>query len=416
MMIRNIPVILLTLYFFTFLIGNYQNAYDRIAPQFVFISIINLLSLVYLLYIKNIHEIFKNIKKSNLLLSYTAYILISCISLFVAQNLPEGIIVLSQYLTFFVALICIYQLSNSLKVKFLNVFSVLLISSIAIECFGVLSYAYDHFIVEGNAFVRSNNLSGYSGNINVVSFSITAKFPILLYCIYKSQNKLFLIFISILIFSSSLVVFMLLSRGAFIAILFSTFMFIALMVFKDYKKYIIKPVIILITIFSSYIFVQGIIDQSDNSNKIAERVESIVDLKDGSINDRLNYYSHAIQSIALNPILGVGIGNWKFISIKYDYKTMSDYIVPIYVHNDFLHVAAEIGIVGVLFFILVFYFFMRNLFKIISKKDFILGLTLGCMMLVYLIDSMLNFPISRPISHMFFIYLLVASINSNSND
>ena len=74
--------------------------------------------------------------------------------------------------------------------------SVLLISSITIECYGVLSYAYEHFLVEGNAFKRSNDLRGYSGNINVVSFSITAKFPILLYYMYKSQNKLFLIFIA----------------------------------------------------------------------------------------------------------------------------------------------------------------------------------------------------------------------------
>lgn len=415
-MIRNTPVILLTLYFFTFLIGNYQNAYDRIAPQFVFISIINLLSLVYLLYIKNIYEIFKNIKKSNLLLSYTAYILISCISLFVAQNLPEGIIVLSQYLTFFVALICVYQLSNSLKVKFLNVFSVLLISSIAIECFGVLSYAYDHFIIEGNPFKRNNSLSGYSGNINVVSFSITAKFPILLYYMYKSQNKMFLIFISILIFSSSLVVFLLLSRGAFIALMFVVAVYVVSTIIKDQIKSLIKPAIILITIFSSYIFVQGFVDQSDNSNVISERVESIVNIEDDSVSDRINYYSDAIQSISLNPILGIGIGNWKFYSIKYDYETMSDYVVPVYVHNDFLHVAAEIGIIGVLFFILVFYFFLKNSFKIIKKQDFALGLTLGCMMSVYLIDSMLNFPISRPISHMFLIFLLIASINSNSND
>ena len=413
---RNIPVFLLTLYFFTFLIGNYQGAYDRIAPQFVFISIINLVSLGYLLYLKTLHEILINIKKSNILLSYTAYLFIAIISLFAAENLSEGIIVLSQYLTFFVSLVCVYQLSKNLNVSFYNVFAVLLLSSIVIECYGVLSYAYDHFIVDGSPYKRNNNLRGYSGNINVVSFSIAAKFPVLMYYMYKSKNRIFLIFISILIFSSSLVIFLLLSRGAFLALILSVFLYIGFMILKDSIKNINKPIIILFSIIASYIFVQAFIDQAVESNAVSERVESIVNLKDESINDRLNYYSHAIQSIALNPILGVGIGNWKFVSIKYDYETMSDYIVPIYVHNDFLHVAAEIGIVGAIFFVLVFFFSMKNSFKIMKQKDFNIGLTLGCMMSVYLIDSMLNFPISRPISHMFLIFLLVASTNIYVND
>ena len=94
---RNIPVFLLTLYFFTFLIGNYQGAYDRIAPQFVFISIINLVSLGYLFYLKTLHEILINIKKSNILLSYTAYLFIA-ISIGLGFGANQAIITILAFL------------------------------------------------------------------------------------------------------------------------------------------------------------------------------------------------------------------------------------------------------------------------------------------------------------------------------
>ena len=45
-----------------------------------------------------------------------------------------------------------------------------------------------------------------------------------------------------------------------------------------------------------------------------------------------------------NPILGVGLGNWKIKSIDYDSKDIKGYVVPYHAHSDFIQLGAELGI------------------------------------------------------------------------
>ena len=148
---------------------------------------------------------------------------------------------------------------------------------------------------------------------------------------------------------------------------------------------------------------------SNESNVIIDRVASIqLNNSDESINQRLRYSSHAITSILKTPLLGVGIGNWKFMSIDYDSKNMQEYIVPSFVHNDFLHIGAEIGILGLIFYVIfIFNPFIILIKKIFSSQETFFDVILLSMISVCLIDSLLNFPVARPISHIFLIFLII---------
>ena len=110
-------------------------------------------------------------------------------------------------------------------------------------------------------------------------------------------------------------------------------------------------------------------------------------------------------------MLGIGIGNWKVESIKYDAKYTTGYRIPFHAHNDFLQIASESGIFASIFFILFliypFYVFIRDkIYMTIDLKYFCVLL----MMVVYILDTLINFPISRPISHMFLIFVSVTLI------
>ena len=72
----------------------------------------------------------------------------------------------------------------------------------------------------------------------------------------------------------------------------------------------------------------------------------------------------------------------------------------------FLQVAAESGIFAFLSFILLIIYPVKRIVHVkrINKEYIILCLMMG----VYMIDSIFNFPIARPISHIFFLFLLVA--------
>ena len=412
---KYISSILLVLFFFTFLIGNFQGSYDRIAPQFLFLSTLNIFASLYLGYNYGIYKLFNQLKDSSLVITYSLYIFICIISYTVAFNKSEALIVLSQYLTFYICFLVIYLISLNTKINYLKLFVILSIISITIESYGVLSTSIDYFIINGNEFARSNILRGFSGNINIVSYSIAIKLPVLLYALFKTNNKLILALLFALLNFSSLIIFMLMSRGAFIAFMFVLVVMILFKLYISFKNNYLKVLLISITVILSFSFTETYINQSEN-NVLVERLGSLNNTQDASINSRLRYFNDAFLSIKNNPLIGVGIGNWKFYSILYDYEDMEDYIVPVYVHNDFLHTATEIGIIGLIAFILIFVIPLSNLTVLLKKgtysnESLFLILIIG----VYIIDSMLNFPVSRPISYVYLIFAIVAAIKNKLN-
>jgi O-antigen ligase len=232
-----------------------------------------------------------------------------------------------------------------------------------------------------------------------------------MYLIFRNSNTNILLISYLLLFLSFCSALVLLSRGAILSLIVIHAIFI-LLKFRilNFKK----TLIYLLVIVSSYIVSENVF-LSQNSNKILERVSSInPNISDDSINDRLRYYSQAIESIKKHPLIGVGVGNWKLKSVYYDSKNMSSYTVPLHVHNDLLQVFAEIGIMGFLAYLyLLLTPIILSFIKYLKTKNHNLNILIILMMTSYFIDSFFNFPISRVISHMSLIFILVMFININ---
>ncbi len=406
---KSIDSLFIIAIFFTFTIGQYQNAYDRVTPQVLYLSIINFASLFYIFYSISHDKIIDYIKKNKLFLSYTAYILITGISIIVAENKPEAIITFAKYLTYFLTFCVFLFFGKFSKINLIDLFLKLIVVSIFIESSAVILSVYDSVVVNGLEFVRDGqNYRGFSANINIVAFSLVMKSPVISYYLFKSNNKFVLTLCYLLFFMISSALFFLLTRGAFLAfILVIAFMFLYMLIRKTKTSF--KKIIISLFVFLLSYTATNQLMSSNKSNVVLDRISSInLNNNDESINQRLRYYSAALKSIRMNPILGVGVGNWKFISIKYDSKKMSEYTVPYYVHNDFLQIAAEIGLLGILFFLyFIFNPFLLLMKKIYSSKENLVDLMIFLMISVYIIDSLLNFPINRPISHILFLLLIV---------
>lgn len=399
---------LLSSFFFIFLIDQVQAAYDRQTPQFLALAILNFCSLAYLFYKFSINTLISHVKNNKSFLFYCGYIIISGISIIIAENKVEAVITYSRYLTYFTTFFIILIIIKVYKFNIIDFFFKIIIVSVLIESAAVLSVIIDNVIVNGNDFSRSNDYRGFSANINLVAFSLVAKTPVILYYIFENKSKTKFILLCSLIFMISSSLFFLLTRGAFLAfILITAFIFLYQLI-KDFRPVIFKT-IISVTIFFTSFQVSTIIMDSNESNVIIDRVASIqLNNSDESINQRLRYSSHAITSILKTPLLGIGIGNWKFMSIDYDSKNMQEYIVPSFVHNDFLHIGAEIGILGLIFYVIfIFNPFIILIKKIFSSQETFFDVILLSMISVCLIDSLLNFPVARPISHIFLIFLII---------
>jgi O-antigen ligase len=92
-----------------------------------------------------------------------------------------------------------------------------------------------------------------------------------------------------------------------------------------------------------------------------------VSLRDPTLGGRTMMWSGTIDMIRQNPLIGTGMGTWQwhFQKVK-DYRILS---FPDYTHNDYLNLASDYGIIGVVLMCLVFAAFFRHAFSVIESAQ-----------------------------------------------
>lgn len=311
----------------------------------------------------------------------------------------------SLYAILLVSLINLYILINRSPNNinnFKNIFLLLLIS----EVIAVLYPFIENFSLI-NPFGRVDIINGLTYNLNIASFSILIKIPILYYFIINSR-KLKSILMIILLFLSIFTLLILSSRGAILGYFLISLSIIAYLILK--YRFKSKPIIRLIVINISIGILAFLLQNNLYQNqKGLVAIERVSNLRDSSSLMRLGFYKNTLQHFKKHPIIGSGIGSWKINSIKYHQQNMTDYQVPYHAHNDFLHLLTEVGIIGIIPYLFFFWIVGYRAFKkiLISKNkeesDFIFFLLLS--VLIYLIDANLNFPRVRGISQMNLMFL-----------
>ena len=153
-------------------------------------------------------------------------------------------------------------------------------------------------------------------------------------------------------------------------------------------------------------------NRPSEGTSIVDRVSTLTDFQsDQSASDRLSYYKLSLEYFKENPILGMGLGNWKIESIPYVIDRSNVYIFPYHAHNDFLEVLSELGIIGIILYGSIFIIIIFYLFKLLNKSSqdyFKFGLVFVLFFTIYLIDASFNFPHARPVQQV--VLLLVFSI------
>tara|TARA_X000000368_G_scaffold27617_1_gene20834 strand:- start:18706 stop:19977 length:1272 start_codon:yes stop_codon:yes gene_type:complete len=409
---------LLSLYFFVFLIneslGGIYLSWDRIIPQFLFLSILNTLSFAHLLRNNRLLLSISYALKEKIIICYSLFIATCFVSIFFAANYSESIIVFSQYLTYLLSFIAIYSLSKSIGKTFLQCFILFSGSALFIESSSILYNAIDQVLINGEIFERNNfMLRTFTGNINIAANSIVSKIMIVYLIIYTYKDKRLIYLSYALLFIAFSALFILLTRSAFLSLGILTLVLVSF----NYKKIITRSVPLLVIVLIGYFFVNSTFN-TENPDEISSRINSItLNTEDDSINERLGYYSDAVKSIMQYPVFGIGIGNWKIKSIEYSRNSIPGYVVPYHVHNDFLQISAEIGIIGGLLYLMIYLIPIYH--TVIKLKDGVLdNLNLVYLLIIsaILIDSMLNFPIARPVNHIFLLFTLVAMLQTSKTD
>ena len=362
-------------------------AIDKNVTQFTYLAILNFLYLA-----------FKSLKKESIFFVnrvgfflFFGFLIWAGLSIFHSFNKSEVIIYVNKAFIFFVSFISISSLIKEVNINF-KILILLIVLILIGELIWINTLFFERFNVDSG---RDMGLRAFTGNINITAIVLLLKVPFLLYGIneYKNALKKFLIFLL------PLTVFSILLMGSrlsnLICLLILAYLAFIFLIKKE--NTIISKTTILIYIFSLLLAVisNNLLLQNSSSNAL----ERTTNISTSSTDQRLRFYKQALNSISKNPLLGIGAGNWKIESLVLDKDYMEDYIVPYHVHNDYLQVSAELGLLGFLlnygFYFLTLFFLLKNYRIILKRKNNIFFIVLP--FTFFLLDSFFNFPHDRPI-------------------
>lgn len=397
-------------------------AIDRMSIQFLLLSVTNFLAFISIPLIFKIEKSsLRYLFKNNLLIAYFGVILISLLSIIKSINVVESLVRFNQLTVFFLSLIILIFFAKENLIKVRSILWIILISLVIDISFSLYPFTE---LLSNNlkySYKMVTNFVGLSGNRNILALSILFRVPFLIYFAYTCTSKRLKYLIFIVLVLSFFNIYILSSRAALLGVILSIVFPLFLILLKNSNnlknqiRHLVVFLILPITI--SLIISSNVIAKSDEA-KVGSRISSIITDNDTSINSRYRYWSHALDFIYKNPLLGSGIGNWKIYSIKYDAPYIKSYIIPYSVHNDFLEHAAETGIIGgtifLSFFVILFIYILKTIKIKKNDFDFMLAYTLLFPFLVYFLDLNLNFPSSRPLN-LFLLLLLILLVKINLN-
>lgn len=391
-----LPYFIQALLFVSSLLPNF-GAIDIIAPQWLALSFFGSLGLLWFSFASSNLRLGKAFKIVNII--YLGFIILSCLSILKSENIDSSLITLSQYFTNYIVFLCFVFSFNSIT-KWKDFFTLLIMVSLTVELVSILTPIYLDIIYSGGIIARSNSYTGLAANINIASFSIVSKLIFIIILLFSNITKsVYKLACWVLLIFSILVLVALSSRGALISLIIIFLFFSVKFIIHQRHKVLLLLGISIFTLFISNKLIS-------NGRTIESRIQSI-NTKDHSLTSRFNYSNDALLSIKENPFLGIGIGNWKLKSIEFDKYYIRGFIVPYHVHNDFLQIAAESGILASLFYIGLF---IIPILIIIKKKSILVFINeydeipfvILIFMGIFFIDSMINFPIARPINQLMF--------------
>jgi len=345
---------------------------------------LSLVSFTYLIYsIRSGQSRLVLSKNKILFISFVFFYLL--LSVFISKNSIESIIVLYKIIILIVVFLISYNVfkKSDYSITICAVFSV--------------SLFLESLVVLFQFFSSLEGLSGIASNPNISSFSILIKLPFIIYFIYQVKKKLNKFLLRLIEYLSIIGIIILGSRLG----LFSLFI-IYFFYFFWYKNHRLNQVFSIVVIFTFSFFIN--ISQTVNNFDLSSlRIEKLNN--DESANQRLNFYKKAIDLSFNKPFTGYGLGSWKYESLPYDDdNNNNDILVPYYTHNDFLQILFELGIIGLAAYL----FFLIILFKkILFLEDKLRGILI-IIFIVFVINSLLNFPIHR--SQEIIPFILIASM------
>jgi O-antigen ligase/Tfp pilus assembly protein PilF len=312
--------------------------------------------------------------------------------------------------------------------------SLLIISSL-LGIYGIFQYqGIDFAFWKGN--IARSQVFGLFGNVNYFAEYLIVPLPLAISLFLACQNRRhkILLLMGVLVMGGSLV--LTFTRGSYLAIGISSIFMFLLYLTSQGKSFIKEHKKIFIFIFALIILATFIFSLPNPLNepgtaisKIKSRISISQFTRGSSLKRRITIWKFTGLMIKDHPLLGSGIGTFKYNSLNYqaqffdqgENRRLYPYGIADKVHNEYLQLGAEIGILGLgifLWFIITYFRYGLRILKK-SKDKYKQGILIGLMggVMAVLIDAIFGFPLHLPATLiLFWLFIgLIVSLNNFEN-
>ncbi len=291
--------------------------------------------------------------------------------------------------------------------------TILFISSL-LGIYGIFQYQGIDF-----AFWKANigrqQVFGLFGNVNYFAEYLIVPLPLAISLFLASRNRVhkILLLVGILAMGGSLI--LTFTRGSYLAVGTSLlFMFLLYLAsqgkgfIKEHKKIFILALALIILVTFLFAIPNPLNKSGTVISKIQGRISITQFTQGSSLKRRIAIWEFTGLIIKDHPLLGSGLGTFKYNSLSYQAKffdqgenrSLYPYGIADKVHNEYLQLGAELGIIGVgifLWLIITYFNYGIKLLKRIKdkyKQGIIIGLMGG--IVAVLIDAIFGFPLHLP--------------------
>ena len=361
--------------------------------------------------------------KNSLNLPILLFVLIAAVSILINNSFWIG---LRDFISFLSYFLIYFFIINNMKTKdSINFCSTIffITASLVSLYLMVQYYGIDPFLSS------IQRLTSTLGNQNYVASYLGLIFPIAFSFFLietKKINKILVESVLIIIYTGIIICH---TRAIWAAIFFSLLFFKFILsyfkinrILKDNQKW-------LIILFSLFLLITLIYSTSNPLNRspitATERAISTFDMQGSSLRSRLLCWQSTMDMIRDRPLFGSGLGTFPLHYLNYQ----ADFLQrnPEYLkfsgkagetHNEYLQIWAEMGIVGLIAFILIiitFYITTINMIrkiKIVNEKIIIIGLISG--ITITLLHSIFSFPFHIPAVSSAFWFLIGVTMASEN--
>ena len=387
--------ILIGIYLFVFLVPlipfKLKVSVIPVAVDFILITYMVFIIFLMLFNKKRRKILYDNLKSfigNKLFLWIVVYTAACFLSLFPAVDKAIVITELIRFWTYIFMLFVIFTFVDSQK-EISNIVKLTMLSVFIAGLIGLLQYAL------GDNTFPNPEMIGSAGRVYATfvnpnfwgAFINLLIFPALILAVRKVKHYKYIYIFIFTVFVNLILTY---TRGSWLGFVIGLLLFIIL-----FNKKLLIPILVIAPVS---LFITG----------IRSRVFSIFDTNSWTIIERFKLWETGYLMFKEHPVLGVGNGNYlrRYSDYINKYSELSLGRDEYAVHNTYIKVMAETGIIGIIPFIMVIIYFIKEIYHVFKKpadslaKD--ISLAFMCSIVSYLIQNISNEMFFVPQVHVFY--------------